>query len=103
MADSEQFIGSREPAKNNYGQNGDPNASSVLPGKKAPPISGNVAPPDVSANAGDWQTRDLNVKSAAKENQVPTHSAMALRGTGSPSGPVPASTIRRDSGKKLLK
>jgi hypothetical protein len=60
--DSEQFIGSREPARNNYGQNGDPSPSSVLPGKKAPPISGDVAPPDASAAPGDWQTRKVSAE-----------------------------------------
>jgi hypothetical protein len=92
--DSEQFISSHEKANNGYGQNGDPSPSSVLPGKKAPKISGNVAPPDASADPGDWQTRKLS------PDNVPDHPAMKSRtvSDGSPGGILgsnPARPVKR--------
>lgn len=95
---NEVFVGSHEktfPGKGKgYGQNGDPTASSVLPGKDQPIIP-NVAPPNASADAGDWQTRKVSVE------PIKTHDGMRNRSTERET--VPAATIRRDSGKHLLK
>ncbi len=81
------------PARDGYGQNGSPSASSDLPGQKT--TSGFL--PQASLTDSDWQTRQIDVSPFAP------HPAMAMRGPGSPSGPVPAATIRRDSGKRLRK
>src|SRR5712691_3498496 len=37
----------------------------------------NVGVPNPSASAGDWQTRDLNVKTARSEHPVAARSAMS--------------------------
>jgi hypothetical protein len=99
MSSDEVFVGSHEktfPGKGKgYGQNGDPSASSLMPGKTKPNIAG-VSPPTVAVPSGDWQTRDLNVKAAAKEHRVPTHTSMALRGVsdGSPGSGIGSSPAR---------
>jgi hypothetical protein len=85
---STTFVGSHEKTfpgkgKTGYGQNGDPSASSLMPGKTKPNIP-SVSPPTVKADTGDWQTRD-----AGKSN-VKAHDGMRSRnGEG---GAVPKST-----------
>jgi hypothetical protein len=94
--DSEQYISSREKSRAGYGTNGDPNPSSVLPtGKQPKLVEPKVAPPDASANPGDWQTRDVGT------SVIKAHDSMRSR--NHEGGTVPAATIRRDSGKRLLK
>ncbi len=63
---SEDILGSNLPADNARGQNGDTSPSSTY-AKTLQPIA-DVAPPNASANAGDWQTRPVSSAQA-----VPTH------------------------------
>ncbi|MCU1340541.1 MAG: hypothetical protein JWO19_6122 [Bryobacterales bacterium] len=98
--DSEQYISSREKSRAGYGTNGDPNPSSVPLGKNPKLVEPKVAPPDASANPGDWQTRQLKGGNQAPDN-VPVHDG--FRSRNHEGGTVPAATIRRDSGKRLLK
>jgi hypothetical protein len=74
---STTFVGSHEKSRAGYGTNGDFNPSSVPLGKQPKLVEPKVAPPDASAEPWAGQTHDLNVKTAAKEHQVPTHAAMA--------------------------
>jgi len=83
---SEDILGSKLPADNGRGQNGDTTPSSTY-AKTLPPIA-DVSPPNASAAAGDWQTRPVSSAQA-----VPTHPASRSRnGEGAK---VPAKTNRK--------
>lgn len=79
------------------GQNGDPQASSLLPGEQ--PRRSSVAKKlmkgtEVNAASGDWQTRRLNAAPEVKANP----------GTKGPSkgARVPLSTVRRANNGLIL-
>jgi hypothetical protein len=78
MGDTD-FVGSHEKALNGYGQPGYQGPASVPTGKQPKLGEPKVAPPAISASAGDWQTRDLNAKTAKSERQVPVHDSMRSR------------------------
>src|SRR5258708_40193683 len=77
LQDGDQFIESQLPAtpdgkaKAGRGQNGDSSASSTS--AKSLPIIPNVAPPNASADPGQWQTRNVNAAPIA------AHAGMAPR------------------------
>jgi hypothetical protein len=109
---STEFVGSKEEARNGYGQNGYQGASSVLPGKAQPKLGNpKVAPP--SSVLPDHRGHDVQDALAhrvhttdGKPTQYEPHSAMLHTRTtdhGSPGGKVPEANLRRDSGKNLLK
>ena len=82
------IVGSKIPAKNAFGQNGDDSASSLMPGQSKPNIP-KVSPPSASADAGDWQTREVSAE------PIKTHPGALLRGTGGDlSGTVPPKVSR---------
>jgi hypothetical protein len=66
LQQGDQFIRSDLPAtpdgkaRVGRGQNGDSSASSTT--AKSLPIIPNVSPPAVSANVGDWQTRNISAE-----------------------------------------
>ena len=104
-----EFIGSKEKAKNGYGQNAYQGASSDLPGQHTttPPTSG-VAPSQAQV-PGLAHEDTLGARVAmgddGKAAAITPHAGMLGKpaNSGSPSGPVPAATVRRDSGKSLLR
>ena len=96
MAFDPEIKASKERAKNGYGQNGYPGASSLMPGQTKPNIPNvSVSTPTVaSANAKDDDAR----LAAISGTPIKAHDAMRHRGlddTGSPSGKVPAANVRR--------
>ena len=83
---NQDILGSNLPANNGRGQNGDASASSTY-AKTLAPIA-DVAPPNASADVGDWQTRPVSSAQA-----VATHPASRSRnGEGAK---VPAKTNRK--------
>lgn len=101
MADVE-IKASKEPARNAYGQNGSPLPSSLTPGQHKSPIP-DVSPP--TAAVPGLRVEDTLAHRVKMDGDKPaaitTHSGMANRSTAIES--IPHSTIRRDSGKSLLK
>jgi hypothetical protein len=90
MAD--EIVGSHLKSQRGRGQNQDLTGSWT--DKKTQPIIPNVAPPNASADAGDWQTGQLKGGNQNPTN-VPNHSAMAHPRTtsdGSPGGKIPSKT-----------
>ena len=77
---------SREPADNSYGQNGSPEASSLLPGETKPNIK-NVSPPTVTVPDSSWQTRDVGRSGMKAHSGMHDPSKVLDR--------VPATTQRR--------
>jgi hypothetical protein len=107
MADDQEFIGSHEKAKNAYGQNGYQGASSLTPGQTKPPIA-DVSPKQASVPSlatADTLAVRVKMDGDGKAAAITSHSGMPARGvsSGSPGGQVPASNLRRDSGKNLLR
>ena len=115
MADVD-FVGSHEKAftkpggvkgsASGYGQNGNPVPSAVPLAKGGQQIKG-LSPSQAGVPGLPHEnTLAHRVKmDGDKAAALPVHSGMVHRAanSGSPSGPVPAATIRRDSGKSLLK
>src|SRR6266700_3502030 len=103
MADdtSTTFVGSHEKSRAGYGTNGDPNPSSVPMNKQPKLVEPRVAPP--AATTANANAKDDDARLAAISGKpVKAHDSMRHRGlddTGTPSGTVPAATVRRDSGK----
>ena len=99
-----EYVGSREKAKNGYGQNGSAQSSSLLPGETKSPIA-DVSPPQVAVpGLREEDTLAHRVKmDGDKAAEYAAHPSMAHRGVsdGSPGGKVPAAGIHRDSGKSL--
>jgi len=87
-ADGEVFIGSREKAKNGYGQNGYHGPSSDLPGQATRANRDFGLAADPSASAGDWQTRKVS------KDAYPT--TFGMKAPGEPAK-VPDANIRRAS------
>jgi len=105
MADTE-IKASHEKAKNAYGQNGSPQASSLLPGQTKSPIA-DVTPPQAAVpglRVEDTLAHRVKMD-GDKAAAYPHHSGLPPRSvdSGSPGGTVPAANTRRDSGKNLLK
>jgi hypothetical protein len=99
MADAE-IKASKEPARNNYGQNGSPLPSSLTPEQHKSPIA-DVSPPTVAAPSLRVEdTLAHRVKmDGDKPAAITTHSGMSNRSTSIES--IPHSTVRRDSGKRI--
>jgi hypothetical protein len=81
-SDSEQYLSSREKSKAGRGTNGDPNFSSVTPGKPQPKLFNEsvappqtVVPPRTSDGTAEWQTRVLD----ARARNVPVKAGMRNR------------------------
>jgi hypothetical protein len=98
-SDSETFIGSREKSNAGYGRNGDPSASSLLPGQKAPPISGNVAPSDATVpGLAGADTLAARLKGGSNSPDHPRMKARTVISDGSPGsllGSTPARPVKR--------
>ena len=93
MADGTEFVGSHEKANNGYGQNGDPNPSSATDLKNLPAMNRDFGlSADPSADAGNWQTRNVS-----KEGYAPAN------GMKAPAEPakVPTANVRRASTRAL--
>lgn len=85
-ADDEGFIGSREKAKNGYGQNGYQGASSDLPGQSTRMDRDYGLDADPSSAPGDWQTR--------KVSNEAINPAFGMKARSEPAK-VPDSNVRR--------
>jgi|SRR6478609_139645 hypothetical protein len=72
-AGSDALIGSKQKAKNGYGQNGYQGPSSDLPGQSTRMDRDYGLPADPSADAGDWQTRKVD------QTPITTHPGMKAR------------------------
>lgn len=95
---STTFVGSHEKGRAGYGTNGDPNASSVLPGKAQPKlVEPKVAPP--AAHTANANAKDDDARLAAiMGHPIKHHDSMRHRGLddiGSPTGKVPSANVRR--------
>jgi hypothetical protein len=113
---AQDFVGSHEKtftkvpgAKENasgYGQNGSNVPSSIGPGASKSPIAG-VSPPQAKVpSLAHADSLEARVKmDGDRAAAITAHDGMPARTTnsGSPGGTIPASTLRRDSGKSLLK
>jgi hypothetical protein len=103
---AEEIIGSHEKARNAYGQNGYQGASSLTPGQTKAPTA-DVSPPQIAA-PGLRHEDSLAARTAMdgdKAAAYPHSPSLPPRSvsSGSPGGEVPASNLRRDSGKSLLR
>jgi hypothetical protein len=87
------IVGSHLKSQTGRGQNNDQTGSFTR--EKSLPIIPNVAPPNAIADAGDWQTRKIDA------SPIKAHGGMKNRSTLVEK--IPSPTIRRDSGKTLLK
>jgi hypothetical protein len=102
-----EIVGSHLKANNSYGQNGSPLPSSLNPGKSKPNIA-DVSPPTANVpglDAADQLGARVHMTADGKPMGYPTSDGLSARtvDSGSPGGSIPAATIRRDSGKRLLK
>ena len=88
MADGTEFVGSHEKANNGYGQNGYSGPSSDLPGQATRMDRDFGLPADPSADAGNWQTRNVS-----KEGYAPAH---GMKAAAEPAK-VPQANVRRAS------
>jgi hypothetical protein len=86
MADTE-YVGSREKARNGYGQNGYQGPSSDLPGQSTRADRDFGLPTDPSTETGDWQTRRV---SAEPYKTTPT-----MRSRSGEGGKIPDANVRR--------
>jgi len=88
--DGGTFIGSREKAKNGFGQNGYQGPSSIVPGDAPKKNIPSVSPPTVTVPSGDWQTRDVG------KSRIAAHDAMPPRtvSDGNSGGTIPKSLNR---------
>lgn len=98
------IVGTKEKAKNGYGQNGYQGASSLLPGETKSPIA-DVSPPQVAVPGllpADTLAHRVRMDGDKAAEYTP-HPSMSHRSVsaGSPGGKIPAAPIRRDSGKSL--
>jgi hypothetical protein len=100
MTTDPEIKASRLPARNGYGQNGSALPSSLTPGQTKNPIA-DVSPP--ACNVPGLAAADQH-GARVKPTAYKSHDGLPARTVhdGSPGG-VPAATIRRDSGKRLLK
>jgi len=73
------FVGSKEKARDGYGQNGDPNASSVLPGKPIPHMGGITNPVEAAVIARGVAADDYQTRAFTAEQVVPTAYGMRNR------------------------
>jgi hypothetical protein len=104
MVDDTFIKASREPAKNSYGQNGSPQASSLLPGQTKPNIP-NVSPPSASRVPGLDAADQLSARVHTTDGRptgIQGHDGLPARSTdsGSPGGKIPAALAYRDTGKR---
>ena len=81
-----EYVGSKEKAKNRYGQNGYQGPASDLPGQSTRMDRDFGLAADPSPDAGDWQTRNVS-----KDQYKPTFGMKAATGPEK----VPTATIRR--------
>jgi hypothetical protein len=84
------IVGSKMKSQTARGTNNDQTGSFTR--EKSLPIIPNVAPPNASADAGDWQTRKIDA------SPITAHDSMRHRGvddTGSPSGKIGSANVRR--------
>jgi hypothetical protein len=84
MQDGGQFIESKEPANNGYGQNGFQKASSDLPGNKKT-TSGFLPEVTLPATDDNWQTRKVKADAyATHPGMAPRKSASTIPSNGRP-------------------
>jgi hypothetical protein len=86
------FVASKEPPKNAFGQNGSPQASSLLPGQTKPNIAG-VSPPTVNVPDDYWQTRKVDA------TPIKAHDGMKNRSNVKET--IPSANIRRSTTDNL--
>ena len=89
---------SKEPARNQYGQNGSPLAASLLPGESKSPIA-DASPPQCKVPGLDDQDQLAHRvrMDGDKAAEITPHSGMYRRSTrdGSPGGTIDGSHSRR--------
>jgi hypothetical protein len=97
MADTE-IKASKEPAKNQYGQNGYSGASSLNPGQTKSPIA-DMSPPMANVPGLDMQdqlSHRVKMGDDGKPVEYAPHASMKHRSAsdGSPGGTIPAANTR---------